>query len=120
MKTRSTGIRKYADGGIVNVASPPVGMTNLTQNPVPAQAPQPSSYQGFNDVGMDQMGPVGTGITQPTGNLLAKNRMTGALGMAPETQSFAKGGMVKKKRSKGGMAEVRGYGKARSKPCKIC
>lgn len=32
---------------------------------------------------------------------------------------MAKGGMVKKY-AKGGMVKVRGYGKARSKPCKIC
>ena len=110
----------YADGGMVNVAAPPVGMTNLASNATPVQPTQQSPYQGYNDLGMDQYGPVGTGITQPTGNLLAKNRMTGAIGVAPDAQNFAKGGMVKKKRSKGGMVEVRGYGKARSKPCKIC
>ena len=36
-----------------------------------------------------------------------------------EDEGMAKGGMVKKY-AKGGMVKVRGYGKARSKPCKIC
>jgi hypothetical protein len=36
-----------------------------------------------------------------------------------EGEGMAKGGMVKKY-AKGGMVKVRGYGKARSKPCKIC
>ena len=36
-----------------------------------------------------------------------------------ETGGYSKGGMVKKY-AKGGMVKVRGYGKARSKPCKIC
>lgn len=36
-----------------------------------------------------------------------------------ETGGYAKGGMVKKY-AKGGLVKVRGYGKARSKPCKIC
>jgi hypothetical protein len=36
-----------------------------------------------------------------------------------QTGGYAKGGMVKKY-AKGGMVKVRGYGKARSKPCKIC
>lgn len=111
----------YADGGIVDVAAPPVGMTNLSQAvPAPAVQQQQSPYAGFTNMTPPEGGPVGTGITQPTGNLMAKNRTTGAVGMAPQAQSFAKGGMVKKKRSAGGMVEVRGYGKARSKPCKIC
>jgi len=119
MKTRS-GIRKYADGGIVNVAAPPVGFTDLSTAPIQTQQLQSSPYQGFSDTGAQNTGSVGTGITQPAGNLMAKNRMTGAIGVAPEAQGFAKGGMVKKKSSKGGLVEVRGYGKARSKPCKIC
>lgn len=36
-----------------------------------------------------------------------------------EGEGMAMGGMVKKY-AKGGMVKVRGYGKARSKPCKIC
>lgn len=36
-----------------------------------------------------------------------------------EGEGYAKGGMVKKY-AKGGLVQVRGYGKARSKPCKIC
>jgi hypothetical protein len=39
--------------------------------------------------------------------------------METPRQAMAKGGMVKKY-AKGGMVKVRGYGKARSKPCKIC
>lgn len=35
-----------------------------------------------------------------------------------ETGGYAKGGMVKKY-AKGGLVKVRGYGKARSKPCKM-
>lgn len=112
--------RKYADGGIVNVAAPPVGFTDLSASPMQTSQVQSSPYQGFNDQGMQpEGGPVGTGITQPVGNLTAKNRMTGAVGVNPQAQNFAKGGMVKKK-SSGGMVQVRGYGKARSKPCKIC
>lgn len=38
---------------------------------------------------------------------------------AMEGEGMAKGGMVRKY-AKGGMVQVRGYGKARSKPCKIC
>lgn len=37
-----------------------------------------------------------------------------------EGEGYAKGGMVRKGYAKGGMVKVRGYGKARSKPCKIC
>jgi len=120
MKTRS-GIRRYAEGGIVNVAAPPVGMTDLSANAVQTQQSQQASpYMGFSDTGASESGPIGTGITQPTGTMMAKNRVTGAMGVAPEAQGFAKGGMVKKKSSKGGLVQVRGYGKARSKPCKIC
>lgn len=36
-----------------------------------------------------------------------------------EGEGMAKGGMVRKY-AKGGMVQVRGQGKARSKPCKIC
>lgn len=36
-----------------------------------------------------------------------------------EGEGMAKGGAVRKY-AKGGMVQVRGYGKARSKPCKIC
>jgi len=36
-----------------------------------------------------------------------------------QTGGYAKGGMVRKY-AKGGMVNVRGYGKARSKPCKVC
>lgn len=36
-----------------------------------------------------------------------------------QTGGYAKGGMVKKY-ANGGLVKVRGYGKARSKPCKIC
>jgi hypothetical protein len=39
---------------------------------------------------------------------------------AMEGEGMAKGGMVRRKYAKGGMVQVRGYGKARSKPCKIC
>lgn len=38
---------------------------------------------------------------------------------AMEGEGMAKGGAVRKY-AKGGMVQVRGYGKARSKPCKIC
>lgn len=38
---------------------------------------------------------------------------------AMEGEGMAKGGMVRGY-AKGGMVQVRGYGKARSKPCKIC
>lgn len=38
---------------------------------------------------------------------------------AMEGEGMAMGGMVRKY-AKGGMVQVRGYGKARSKPCKIC
>ena len=36
-----------------------------------------------------------------------------------EGEGMATGGMVRKY-AKGGLVQVRGYGKARSKPCKIC
>ena len=36
-----------------------------------------------------------------------------------EGEGMAKGGMVRGYK-KGGLVQVRGYGKARSKPCKIC
>jgi phage tail sheath gpL-like len=40
--------------------------------------------------------------------------------MMEDREEYAKGGMVRKKSSGRGMIKVRGYGKARSKPCKIC
>lgn len=39
--------------------------------------------------------------------------------MEASRPAMAKGGMVRGY-AKGGMVQVRGYGKARSKPCKIC
>lgn len=113
-------MKKYADGGIVNVAAPPVGMTNISPNQQPVQQTQQASpYTGFTTQGDMGGATVGTGITQPLGNMTSKNRISGAIGVTPEAQTFAKGGMVRKK-SKGGFVQVRGYGKARSKPCKIC
>ncbi len=47
-----------------------------------------------------------------------RDRLRDIIGEEDSGKGFAKGGMVKGY-AKGGMVTVRGYGKARSKPCKI-
>lgn len=102
--------RKFADGGVVNIAEPPAGMTNLTGS-APAATPalsnspytQPSAYGTLTDQPQAQ---TGLGLGQQAGPLIAKDRVSGSM---KTTQGYAKGGLVK----------VRGAGKARSKPCKV-
>lgn len=111
---RAAKVRKFADGGIVNVAAPPVGMTDLSGAPQQvAQPVQQGPYSGPADYGMSS-GNTGTMSYQPSGyNVTARNRMTGAIGTLgnQNPQGFAKGGLV----------TARGMGKViKAKPCKIC
>ena len=68
----------------------------------------------------EEMSIVPESIRDMIGNRVPKEDRAALSAMAEEeTGGYAKGGMVKKY-AKGGLVKVRGYGKARSKPCKIC
>lgn len=100
--------RKYADGGMVDVAAPPVGMTTLTGAPQAPAAAGP--YMQPSDYGMQQTA-AQSSLQQPSQVLTTRNRMTGALGTSGPVQGFAKGGMVKKPRGCG--KAVKGLTKGR-------
>lgn len=109
------GRRKFADGGVVDVAAPPVGMTNLATAPTPTV--QAGPYNDSSSYGAALDSNVGTGINNglgigQQGNLVAKNRTAGTIGTVSgtSTQGYAKGGLV----------TARGAGRARSKPCRMC
>jgi hypothetical protein len=90
--------RKYADGGMVDVAAPPVGMTSLSGQP---QAPQVGPYMQPSDYGVQQA-PMQAPMQQPSQVLTTRNRTTGSIGtVGGPVQTFAKGGMVKKPRGCG-------------------
>jgi hypothetical protein len=90
--------RKYADGGMVDVAAPPIGITSLSSTPA---APQSGPYMQSSDYG-SQQGPAQSVSTQPEQVLTTRNRLTGSLGtVGGPVQGFAKGGMVKKPRGCG-------------------
>lgn len=100
--------RKYADGGMVDVAAPPVGMTSLSAQPqVQAMGP----YMQPSDYGVQQT-PVQAPVQQPSQVLTTRNRTTGAIGtVGGPVQTFAKGGMVKKPRGCG--KAIKGFTKGK-------
>ena len=92
--------RKFADGGIVDVAAPPVGMTTVT--PTQTQAPaQTSPYLSPTEYGTTSM--QGSQQNQPNQVLTTRNRMTGSTGVlgGPAAPGYAKGGLVKAPRGCG-------------------
>lgn len=95
------GRRRYADGGVVDVAAPPVGMTSLTSQPL-AQAPSQGPYMSPSDYGVESNTSIQGLPQQPTQVLNTRNRMTGAIGaLGGPVQGYSKGGMVKKPRGCG-------------------
>lgn len=111
------GRRKYAAGGPVDAAAPPVGLTDLSGKsaaPGQQQAQQQTPYYTPGSYGMEQ-GQQNQGIGQnsPTQvpGMTVRNRMTGITGVAPVVSGYAKGGLVEKPRGHG--KAVKGVRKAR-------
>lgn len=111
--------RKFADGGMVNVAAPPVGMTDLSgaarvAAPAPQlQAQQQGPYSSPMDYGTGSDSSGTMSYQANNQNVMVRNRMGGGVNTLgnQQVQGFAKGGLV----------TARGMGKVRkTKPCKIC
>lgn len=96
--------RKYADGGVVDIAAPPVGMTSLsgsTPQAAPQAAPAMSPYSSPADYGMGAQ-PLAPAPAAQNPALTVRNRTTGATGVVGgPTTGYAKGGLVKKPRGCG-------------------
>lgn len=101
--------RKFADGGIVDVAAPPVGMANIS--PTQAAPAQTSPYLSPTDYGTTSM--QGSQQMQPNQVLTTRNRMTGSTGVlgGPAAPGYAKGGLVKAPRGCG--KAIRGFTKGK-------